>query len=148
MSSGKTSMGSAARTGAAGSAAGTADRFLCASVTFQVTDGNLRTGYTNTNFKTVFIPVIGTGFLFLNAACPGLSVPRVTAPGGTFGRAVGVVGRAVSVGRHRNRRSVPAVVGITGLALGRTVAPIGLAAVRTAVVTPVPAVVAVSGLAF
>ena len=143
-----TTVCSAARTGAAGSAAGTADRFLCASVTFQVTDGNLRTGYTNTNFKTVFIPVIGTGFLFLNAACPGLVIPRVTAPGGTFGRAVGIVGRAVSVGRHRNRRFVPTVVGITGLALGRTVAPIGLAAVRTAVVTPVPAVVAVSGLAF
>ena len=138
----------ATRTGAAGSAAGTADHFLCTSVTFQVTDGNLRTGYTITKFKTVFIPVIGTGFLFLNAACPGLVIPRVTAPGGTFGRAVGVVGRAVSVGRHRNCRFVPAVVGITGLALGRTVAPIGLAAVRTAVVTPVPAVVAVSGLAF
>ena len=74
-------------------------------------------------------------------------IPRVTAPGGTFGRAVGVVGRAVSVGRHRNRRFVPTVVGITGLALGRTVTPIGLAAVRTAVVVPVPAVVAVSGLA-
>ena len=66
---------SAARTGAAGSAAGTADRFLCASVTFQVTDGNLRTGYTNTKFKTVFIPVIGAGFLFLNTACPGLVIP-------------------------------------------------------------------------
>ncbi len=48
----------------------------------------------------------------------------------------------MSIGRHRNRRFVPAVVGITGLALGRTVAPIGLAAVRTAVVAPVPAVVA------
>ena len=48
----------------------------------------------------------------------------------------------MGVGRHRNRRSVPAVIGIAGLALGRTVAPIGLAAVRTAVVAPVPAVVA------
>ena len=74
-------------------------------------------------------------------------IPRVTAPGGTFGGAVGIVGRAVSVGRHRNRRFVPTVVGITGLALGRTVTPIGLAAVRTAVIAPVPAVVAVSGLA-
>ena len=54
----------------------------------------------------------------------------------------------MGVGRHRNRRFVPAVVGITGLALGRTVAPIGLAAVRTAVVVPVPAVVAVSRLTF
>ena len=143
-----TTVCSAARTGAAGSAARTADRFLCTSVTFQVTDGNLRTDYTKANLTTVFIPVIGTGFLFLNAACPGLVISRVTAPSGTFGRAVGIVGRAVSVGRHRNRRFVPAVVGITGLALGRTVAPIGLAAVRTAVIAPVPAVVAVSGLAF
>ena len=143
-----TTVCSAARTGAAGSAARTADRFLCTSVTFQVTDGNLRTDYTKANLTTVFIPVIGTGFLFLNAACPGLVISRVTAPSGTFGRAVGIVGRAVSVGRHRNRRSVPTVVGITGLALGRTVAPIGLAAVRTAVIAPVPAVVAVSGLAF
>ena len=53
----------------------------------------------------------------------------------------------MGVGRHRNRRFVSAVVGITGLALGRTVAPIGLAAVRTAVVAPVPAVVTVSDLA-
>ena len=53
----------------------------------------------------------------------------------------------MGVGRHRNRRFVPAVVGITGLALGRTVAPIGLAAVRTAVVAPVPAVVGITGLA-
>ena len=52
----------------------------------------------------------------------------------------------MSVGRHRNRRLVPTVVGITGLALGRTIAPIGLAAVRTAVVAPVPAVVAGSDL--
>ena len=53
----------------------------------------------------------------------------------------------MGVGRHRNRRFVPAVVGITGLALGRTVAPIGLAAVRTAVVVPVPAVSVGSDLA-
>ena len=52
----------------------------------------------------------------------------------------------MSVCRHRNRRSVPTVVGITGLALGRTVTPIGLAAIRTAVVAPVPAVVAGSDL--
>ena len=70
-----TTVCSAARTGAAGSAARTADRFLCTSVTFQVTDGNLRTGYTKANLTTVFIPVISTGFLFLNAACPGLVIP-------------------------------------------------------------------------
>ena len=52
----------------------------------------------------------------------------------------------MSVCRHRNRRSVPTVVGITGLALGRTVTPIGLAAIRTAVVAPVPAVVSGSDL--
>ena len=36
----------------------------------------------------------------------------------------------MGVGRHRNRRFVPAVVGITGLALGRTVAVIAFTAVR------------------
>ena len=36
----------------------------------------------------------------------------------------------MSVGRHRNRRFVPTVVGITGLALGRTVAVIAFTAVR------------------
>ena len=53
----------------------------------------------------------------------------------------------MGVGRHRNRRSVPAVIGIAGLALGRTVTPIGLATVRTAVVAPVPTVVGITGLA-
>ena len=54
----------------------------------------------------------------------------------------------MSIGRHRNRRFVPAVVGITGLALGRTVAPIGLAAVRTVCGSTVATVVGISAFAF
>ena len=46
------------------------------------------------------------------------------------------------------RRSVPAIVSITGLALGRTIAPIGLTAVRTVCRSPVSAHVGISAFAF
>ncbi len=71
----------------------------------------------------------------------------IARPAADFGRTIGVI-RTTGITRTRGNSccSVPAVVGITGLALGRTVAPIGLAAVRTAVVAPVPAVVSGSDL--
>ena len=89
------------------------------------------------------------GGLCFFAGASFLFIPGFAGPGTDFGRAVGVI-RTTGVTRTRpdNRRSVPAIVSITGLALGRTIAPIGLAAVRTVCRSPVSAVVVVFSFAF
>ena len=89
------------------------------------------------------------GGLCFFAGASFLFIPGFAGPGTDLGRAVGEVrtGRVRRTGGN-SRRSVPAIVSITGLALGRTIAPIGLTAVRTAVVAPVAAVVVVFSFAF
>ena len=89
------------------------------------------------------------GGLCFFAGASFLFIPGVAGPALNFGGAVGEIGAGrVCRTRPDNRRSVPAIVSITGLALGRTIAPIGLTAVRTVCRSPVSAVVVVFSFAF